>query len=138
MTTVRWKGGMAFEAEPPSGVKFTMDAHPEFGGEGQGPTPVEVLVSALAACSGIDVVSILEKKRQRVTEYAIEVEYDRDPPESGWPRPLKAIRVRHIVKGENLDPAAVARAVELSDEKYCTVASTLRVGVPITTTWEAV
>lgn len=138
MINVEWKGGMAFEGMGPSGNAFTMDAMPEVGGHNLGPSPVETLTASLAACSGIDVLSILEKKRQKVTAYRLEVDYDRDPVESGWPRPLKAIRLRHIISGENLDPAAVARAIELSDEKYCTVAATLRLGAPIATTWELV
>lgn len=126
---------MAFEGKGPSGNAFIMDGIPEVGGHNLGPTPVEALAASLAACSGIDVLSILEKKRQKVTAYRLEVEYDRDPIESGWPRPLKAIRLRHFLKGVNLDPDAVARAVELSDEKYCTAAATLRAGVPIETKW---
>ncbi|CAN5698789.1 OsmC family protein [soil metagenome] len=132
---VEWKGGMAFEGRGPSGNAFMMDGIPEIGGHNLGPSPVEALTSALAACSGIDILTILEKKRQKVTAYRLEVDYDRDPIESGWPRPLKAIRLRHFISGENLDPAAVARAVELSDEKYCTVAATLRLGATVETEW---
>ncbi|RYG43071.1 OsmC family peroxiredoxin [bacterium] len=135
MIHIEWKGGMAFEGKGPSGVAFTMDGIPEVGGKDLGPTPVEALAAALAACSGIDVLSILEKKRQIVTGYRMEVEYDRDPIESGWPRPLKSIRLRHFLSGDNLDPASVERAIELSDEKYCTVAATLRNGAPIETKW---
>lgn len=118
---------MAFVAEGPSGAQFTMDSYPESGGSNRGPTPVEALVSSLAACTGMDVISILHKKKQRVDSYRIEVEYERDDPGT-WPRPIKKFVVKHIVEGE-VDPDALKRAVELSDEKYCTVASTLR-GVP--------
>lgn len=131
MVTVNWKGGMAFEAEPPSGNKFVMDAYPEVGGANLGPTPVEAMLSSLAACSAMDVLSILRKKQQKVTEYRIEVDGDRGAPEGQYPRPYSALRVRHIVTGENLDEAAVARAVALSDEKYCTVIATLRIPVEV-------
>ncbi len=126
---------MAFESQPPSGNGFTMDSHPEFGGTNLGPTPVEALLSALAACAAIDVLSILEKKKQVVTAYSIEIDGDRGP-EGTWPRPFTHIRVKHIVTGDNVDPAAVARAVQLSDEKYCTVISTLRSGPEIEMTYE--
>lgn len=125
MVSVEWKGGMAFEAHPPSGNRFTMDAIPEVGGENLGPTPVEALCASVAACSAMDVISILQKKKQTVSGYRIEVEWTRGP-EGVYPRPITSMVVRHIVTGANIDPAAVARAVELSDTKYCTVVSTLR------------
>lgn len=131
MLTVNWQGGMAFEALPPSGNKFTMDAISEVGGENKGPTPVEALVASVAACSAMDVVSILQKKKQKVEAYRIEVEWKRGE-EGVYPRPILTMVVRHIVKGENLDPIAVARAVELSDTKYCTVIATLRAGPAVT------
>lgn len=125
LTTVDWKGGMVFEANPPSGNPIRMDAWEEDGGQQSGPTPVETLLSAIAGCSAMDVISILQKKRQVVTSYRIEVDGERGP-RGVYPRPFLSITLRHIVKGENLDPAAVARAVELSDTKYCTVITTLR------------
>lgn len=116
---------MGFEALPPSGNRFLMDAPVEVGGEGQGPTPVETLLSAVAGCSAMDVISILRKKKQVVTSYRVEVEWKRTP-EGQWPRPITEIVIRHIVKGESLDVEAVRRSVELSDTKYCNVISTLR------------
>jgi putative redox protein len=116
---------MAFEAFPPSGNAFTMDATPESGGENKGPNPVEALCASVAACSAMDVISILQKKKQNVSSYRIEIEWTRGP-DGVYPRPITSMVVRHIVVGTNLDPAAVARSVELSDSKYCTVISTLR------------
>lgn len=123
--TVNWKGGMAFEADPPSTNKFTMDAYPEVGGKGLGPTPLEALIASAAACSAMDVISILQKKKQEVTAYRIEVETERGP-EGVYPRPITTMKIRHVVSGNGLDSTAVARAVELSDTKYCSVVSTLR------------
>ena len=134
MVTVKWKGGMAFEATGDGGASFTMDAHPESGGQGLGPSPVEALLASAAACSGMDVVSILEKKQQKITGYRLEIDGVRAEPGT-WPRPFQSITMRHIVKGEGLDPVAVARAVELSDEKYCTVVSTLRSQPVIQSHW---
>jgi putative redox protein len=134
MVKVDWIKDRVFEASPPSGVKFTIDSHPEFGGTMQGPTPVETLLGAIAACSAIDVLAILEKKRQKVTSYRVEVDGDRVEPGT-YPRPFTALRVRHILTGENLDPAAVARAVELSDEKYCSVIATLRGAPAVSSVW---
>lgn len=122
---VIWKGDMAFEATGDSGQSFVMDAYPEAGGHNLGPTPVEALLGSLAACSAMDVISILKKKQQIVTSYRIEVNGVRTK-EGEWPRPFEQITIKHIVTGENLDEAAVARSVQLSDEKYCTVMATLR------------
>ena len=111
-----------------------MDAHGESGGQGLGPSPVEALLASAAACCGMDVVSILEKKRQEVTAYRLEIDGVRAEPGT-WPRPFLSITMRHIVTGEDLDPVAVARAVELSDEKYCTVVSTLRSQPEVQSLW---
>lgn len=135
MVKVDWVGGMAFRAVGDRGDSFTMDSGPDSGGQGLGVSPVEAMLASAAACSGMDVVSILEKKRQKLTGYRIEVEGVR--PEPGeWPRPFESITVTHFISGEDLDPAAVQRAVELSDEKYCTVVSTLRSAPTVTTKWE--
>lgn len=125
---------MAFEASS-GGSAFTMDATSEFGGKGLGPTPVEALFGAIAACSAMDVISILEKKQQKVTSYSIEVEGSKKVSDT-FPKPIEVITVKHIVKGDHLDEAAVKRAVELSDEKYCTVVATLRSAPEIKISYE--
>ena len=135
VVTVNWNGKMAFSADVPSGNGFTMDAYPEVGGQSLGPTPVEALLSSIAACSAMDVLSILLKKQQKVTGYQVLVEGERVG-EGTWPRPFVAVTIKHVVTGENIDPAAVARAVELSDQKYCTVIATLRQSPKVESIWE--
>ncbi len=132
---VVWKGDMAFEARGNSGQSFTMDAYPEAGGHNSGPTPVEALLGSLAACSAMDVISILRKKQQIVTSYRIEVTGERTA-EGEWPRPFESIVIKHILTGENLEESAVARSIELSDQKHCTVVATLRSAPHITTSYE--
>lgn len=134
LTTVDWKGGMVFESTPPSGNKLVMDISIEEGGTNSGPSPVEALLSAIAGCSAVDVVMILQKKKQIITSYRVEIDGERGPT-GVYPRPFTSITVRHIISGENLDPAAVARAVALSDEKYCTVLSTVRAAPTVTSEW---
>ncbi len=134
MVTIDWKSGMEFEATPPSGAKFTMDSRADDEGEPHGPSPMETLLGAIAGCAGMDIISILEKKREKVTGYRIEIEGTR-PPQGQYPRPFLTVTIRHIVTGEDLDPAAVARSVELSDTKYCSVMATLREGPQITSEW---
>jgi len=95
---------------------------------------MEALLCSLAACTAMDVVLILEKKRQKVTRYRLEIVGER-PPKGTYPRPFVTIKVKHLLTGENLDPMAVARAIELSDKKYCSVSMTLRAGVAMTSEW---
>ena len=134
---VTWTGGMAFDSETSSGARFVMDAQADHGGAGRGPTPVEALVASAAACSAMDVVSILTKKKQKLLSYRLEVEWDRGP-EGEYPRPITDIRIRHILAGESLDENAVERAVQLSDEKYCTVVATLRRETQVSSSWEMI
>ena len=134
LTTVEWKGGMVFESKTPSGNKLVMDISLEEGGTNSAPSPVETLLSAIAGCSAVDVVMILQKKKQVITSYRVEIDGERGPT-GVYPRPFTKMVVRHILSGENLDPAAVARAVSLSDEKYCTVLSTVRSAPTVTSDW---
>ncbi len=90
---------------------------------------------ALGSCTGVDVISILKKKRQRVTDYRIEVTGER---RADHPRAYTKLFVKHIVRGHGVSPQAVAQAVELSDTKYCSVAATLRGAAEIVTTYEII
>lgn len=135
MITVDWKGGRAFEATPPSGKSIVFDAYPESGGKDRGPTPLEAFVASLAACTGMDVLSILEKKKQVVNRYSIEIEGERTR-EGIYPRPYTSFAIRHVIEGDDVDPEAVERAIQLSEEKYCSVAATLRSGPEIKATYE--
>lgn len=134
MVTVNWQGNMVFQADTDTGTQFTMDAYPEEGVETKGPTPVQALLSSIAACSAMDIVNILEKKRQKIEGYRVEIDGERVPP-GAWPRPFLSITVKHILKG-NIDPEAIKRAIELTDEKYCSVIATLRQGPKIESVWE--
>lgn len=135
MLELCWKGGMAFEAMPDSGANFVMDAYPEVGGQCLGPTPLEAFLSGMAACSAMDVMAIMQKKRQIVNKYRVEIHVERDE-ERPYPRPYQKITIKHILEGEELDNVAVQKAVELSDEKYCTAIATLRAAPTITSEWE--
>ena len=98
-------------------------------------TPMELLLVALGGCTAVDVISILQKKRQRVTDYRVEVSGER---REEHPRAYTRMSVRHVVRGRGVSEAAVAAAVELSETKYCSVAATLRPGVEIVTTYEVI
>jgi putative redox protein len=98
-------------------------------------TPMELLLIALGGCTAVDVISILKKKREQVTNYRVEVRGDR---RDEHPRAFTRMEVRHIVRGHNVSERAVASAIELSETKYCSVAATLRPGVEIVTTYEII
>jgi len=98
-------------------------------------TPVELLLVALGSCTAVDVISILRKKRERVTDYRVEVRGER---RAEHPRAYTRMELRHIVRGHNVSEKAVASAIELSETKYCSVAATLRPGVEIVTSYEIV
>ncbi len=131
---LEWKGKMAFDAMTPSGNTIRIYTFTDSGGEQSGPTPIELLVTSLGACTAMDVVSILEKMRQPLETYNIEIEWERGPKDV-FPRPVTKFKLKHVLKGNGLDPDAVAKAIRLSDEKYCSVAATLRSTPEIVTEW---
>jgi len=127
---LRYAAGEAFVAESQSGHAIvTSFAHDKV----VAPTPMELLLIALGGCTGADVVGILEKKRQRVTGYEIEVRGER---RAEHPRIYTRIEVVHRVRGHNIDPKAVAHAVELSETKYCSVSAMLGASAEIVMRYE--
>jgi putative redox protein len=96
-------------------------------------SPGQLLLLALAGCTGMDVVSILQKKRQAITDVEVQVTgYQPDE----YPKPYHTVEVKYIVIGDNLDPQAVERAIELSVSKYCIVSQTLQQEVKLQTSFE--
>lgn len=130
--TVQYAGDGFFIAVSPSGHAQVMDSK---GDRHAAPTPMEMLLVSVAACTAIDVQSILEKKRQDVTSYHVEITGTRA---DEHPRKFTAFNVHHIVQGRNVSEKAVADAVELSDTKYCSVAATVRPTATITTSFEII
>ena len=96
---------------------------------------MEMLLVSVAACTAADVISILEKKRQIVTRYNVEVTGTR---RDDYPRAFTAFHIHHIVHGRSVSEKAVADAIELSDTKYCSVAATVRPTAEITTSFEII
>jgi putative redox protein len=108
--------GMRFEVQAGSGHYITLDAAEQGGGHNEGFRPMELLLVGLAGCTGMDVISILRKKRQDVTGYEVHVQGVRA---EEHPMVFVEITVEHVVTGHHLQPEAVARAIELSEERYC-------------------
>ena len=130
--TIQFAGDDVFVGVSPSGHAQVVETNST---RNAAATPMELLLLALGACSGVDVISILKKKRQPVTNYRIEVSGER---RDDHPRAYTKMFVKHIVHGRGVSEQAVARAVELSDSKYCSVAATLRGSAEIVTSYEII
>ncbi len=113
---IRWNEGMSFVAESGSGHAMVIDGAPEHGGRNLGPRPMETVLMGAGACTAFDVVMILKKARQPVTDCVVEIEAERAETE---PRVFTKIHLHYRIKGDGLDPKKVKNAVELSKEKYC-------------------
>jgi putative redox protein len=100
---------------------------------GENISPTQMVLLGLAGCTGMDVVSILQKKRLNVTDVQVQIAAHQP---NDYPKPYHTIEIKYIVKGDNIDPKAVERAIELSKEKYCIVSQTLQREVELKTSFE--
>ncbi|TGN11478.1 OsmC family protein [Leptospira bandrabouensis] len=123
------------EATNEFGNSIRIDASPEIGGKNSGPRPMELLIMGLAGCSSIDVLMILNKHRIEVKDYSVEVDADREKIEEA--NLFKNIHMKFKVKGD-FKEEQVKRAIDLSLEKYCSVAKTLEKTAKITYEFELV
>lgn len=130
--TVQQNGDDVFTVTTPSGHAITLDTDHL---RNSAPTPMELLLVALGSCTAVDVASILRKKRQQVTDYRVEVRGQR---RDEHPRSFKRMEVHHIVTGLNISEPAVAQAIDLSEQKYCSVAATLRPTAEIVSSFEII
>jgi putative redox protein len=113
-----------------------MDGPAGGAGEGTGIRPVELVLYGLAGCTAMDVVSVLEKKRLDVR--GVEINVNGEPFMDGFPHYYKDIALEYVVTGVDIPDAAVARAIELSETKYCSVMGTLGPQVKVTTSFRVV
>lgn len=125
-----YSGEDAFVAQAQSGHAIVTSFSPDKTGA---PSPMELVLVALGGCTGADVIGILEKKRQVVTSYEIEVRGER---RDEHPRIYTTIEVVHRLRGRHLDERAVEHAIKLSEEKYCSVSAMLKEAATITTRYE--
>lgn len=114
--TAQWKENMTFVGTPDSGFPVVMDADVSFGGTRTGVQPMELIALGLAGCTGMDVLSILQKKRQQVMQFEVRINAPRSPE---YPKVFTIALITYVVTGKNIDEAAVLRSIELSATKYC-------------------
>ncbi len=129
---VQYAGDEFFIGTTPSGHAQTIDAK---GDRKSAPTPMEMLLVSVAACTAVDVISILKKKRQIVNDYRVEISGER---REEHPRAFTKFNIHHIVCGHDVSEQAVAQAIELSDTKYCSVAATVRPAAEIRTSFKII
>jgi putative redox protein len=126
---VVWKGGLAFTGSAEEGYLIPLDAKKAVGGHGMGFRPLQLFAIGLVGCTGMDVISILQKKRQEVTEFEVSAEIERS---DQHPKVFTRIIITYAVTGKNIDRDAVERAVELSETKYCGAQAMLKETAEIT------
>ena len=127
-----WKQGMSFRGNAPTG-SVDISAYPDVGGMGDGLAPVELVALGLGGCTAVDVISILQKKKQDVQNLQVRVTTERkEEHPKVWTRAL----IEYFITGKSVDPAAVERAIELSHDKYCIVQNMLKASVNIETRYE--
>lgn len=130
-TRMVWRNGMTFDGTTTTGHHIVIDALPPTGSD-NGPKPIELLLTALAGCTAMDVLSILQKKREPVEGLQVLVNGERC---HEHPRIYTDIEIVYYVRG-NVNPASVARAIELSETKYCGVSAMLGHSAKIQTRFE--
>jgi putative redox protein len=113
---IKWVEGVSFLAQTESSHSILMDGAPEGGGHNLGPRPMETLLAGTGGCTAYDVVTILRKARQQVSDCVLEVDAQRATED---PKVFTRIHFHFIVSGRGLDPRHVERAIHLSAEKYC-------------------
>ena len=133
--TVRWQAeaGMAFIAETGSGHLLTMDGAPDGGGRDLAPRPMETVLAGTGGCTAYDVVLILRRGRHVVTGCELKLTSERAPTD---PKVFTRIHMHFVVTGRDLPEAAVARAIQMSHEKYCSASIMLGKTAEITTSHE--
>jgi putative redox protein len=133
---VRWVEKRQFTGWDGRGHGVVMDAPSDGSGEGTGARPIELLLYGLAGCTAMDVVSVLEKKRLDVR--GVEVVASGVQREDGYPHYYETIELEYVVTGVDVPESAVARAIELSEEKYCSVKGCLGPQVKVTTRFRVI
>lgn len=125
---ITWQGKLAFVGVGDRGYALPLDGSTVNGGEEKGFAPFELLALGVASCTGMDVISILQKKRQEVTGFEVRFHGDRA---AEHPKVFTRMEIEYVVTGRHLDPVAVERAVQLSEEKYCGAEAMFRKILPI-------
>jgi len=132
---VTWHDGLHFTGTADSGHEIILDGSPKSGGTDKGSRPLELMLMSLAGCTGMDVISILRKKRQDVVDFEVKVHADQA---DSHPYVYTNVTVEYIVTGHNINPKAVERAIDLSENAYCPAQAMLIKAVSIKHTYKII
>lgn len=132
---IKWVEQVSFLGETDSGHAVLMDGSPESGGRNLGPRPMEMLLLGAGGCTSFDVIHILKKGRQQVTDCVVEIEAERAAED---PKVFTSIHMHFVVSGKELKPELVERAIKLSAEKYCSASIMLGQTADITHDFEVI
>lgn len=130
---VKWIENVSFVAETESSHAIVMDGAPEGGGRNLGPRPMETMLAGTGGCTAYDVVTILKKARQEISDCVVEIDAERAPQD---PKVFTRIHFHFVVRGRGVDPKHVERAIHLSAEKYCSASIMLAKTAAITHDFE--
>lgn len=130
---VIWKGKMFFEGSADSGHTISIDSDASVGGEDKAVRPMELIALGLAGCTGMDVISILQKKKQAVTKFEVRVDA---PRAREHPKVFTSAVINYVIDGKDIDESAVLRAIELSVTKYCPAQAMLAQAFPMNCRYE--
>lgn len=129
-TIIQYAGDEFFIATTASGHALAVDVK---GGRRAAPGPLELFITGLGSCTAADVIAILQKKREQVTGYRIEIRTER---REEHPRAFLRFELKHVIRGHNISAESVERAIELSTDKYCSAVATVRPTAQIVTSYE--
>jgi putative redox protein len=130
---VTWQGQMSFTGTADTGFNLSLGADPKVGGHNDGFRPMELMALSLAGCTAMDVISILSKKRQQVNAFEVRVHAERA---DEHPKVFTHVQIEYLIEGNQIDPAAVERAIDLSANKYCPAQHMLNKAVKIEHTYQ--
>jgi len=130
---MNWTGGMQFEGKSAFGHTIKTDTAEEHGGNADGYKPTELLLYGIAGCTGVDVVRLMKKQRQKMTSLEIEVIAHQN---DDYPKPFHTFEVKYIATGKNLEEKRLKKAIDMSEGKYCVVSQTVQEPAKVTTSYE--
>ena len=131
--SVKWQGDMKFSGVANSGHEIILDADNSVGGNDEGARPLELMALSLAGCTAMDVISIMRKKRQKVSRFEVQVSAERA---DTHPKVFTSLHITYIFHGQGIDPKAVERAMELSETRYCPAQAMLAQVAPTTMSYD--
>ncbi len=132
---VIWRHGLTFTGTADTGFSLQLGADPSVGGDDDGFRPMELFVIGLAGCTAMDVVSILRKMQQEISQFEVHVHADRA---SDHPRVFTNIQIKYEITGPDVEESAVKRAIELSEDKYCPAQAMMRKAVLVKSSYKII